>query len=495
MQIPHPHINNRAKDVFKRIYRGRRIDVTASRSSLKEQLDLFLDHIGHHMGHKVLERDRKRIWSAVERNNEVSKVLSSSEYKDAVKKNKKFLGNVILGQVFCIDGRIPAIFVGGRFARHFEIPAAQVQTTKRKSDGKLIPDSTDLNEALRIAASEKGDILEVVFAHTSLLDPHHGCGAMVGKRKAGELDPKLSNEVANLKIIKETTIPALTNIYNEFREQVGVKPLKTVGIPAIYDTDTFGMILNYDLEDQGKSFSTTELTQKFQKELDDYFIKENLIFGSFKEQFSELKFLPTLTKNLLKIVDEIWEGKVVPELSAAVDDYIKTHFPTLTQQQRRALRFLLIRNITFQYLTGMCKVKKSGLDHPFAEHEEASMAVAMRGATIGKFDPQNQVFSSTPADPKEAIENIKVMLSIMGDSPKIKPYILFVCNSIDEKDLRDNGHIVQRLMGSNAGLLRDIVADKDLGGLIEKGEMIPVPLLIDEDSREVLKIADHSPYV
>jgi len=123
------------------------------------------------------------------------------------------------------------------------------------------------------------------------------------------------------------------------------------------------------------------------------------------------------------------------------------------------------------------------------------MAVAMRGATIGKFDPQNQAFASTPADPKQAIANINTMLSILGDSPKVKPYILFVCNSIKVRDLRENGHVLQRLLGSNAGLLRDIIADQKLGGMIEKGEMIPVPVLIEEDTREVLKIVDHSGYI
>lgn len=495
MQIPHPHINIRAREVFRRLYKNNRLNIQESKKSLEEQLDLYLEHLGAHMGHQVSDRDQDRIWAIIERNNQVAKILENPNFRSLVKKERQLLGSTILGLVFCIDGRIPAIFLGGRFARHFEIPAAEISVIKRKSDGKLVPDSTDLNEGLRRVATDEDDLLEIVCAHTSLLDPHHGCGAMAAKRNANLLDPKLSNEQANLKIIKEKSIPALTNIYNEFRQQHGLEPLKVVGISALYDTDTFGIILNYDLRDQHDSLSTTQLTTKYQDTLDDFFIKNNLVFGAFKDKFSELKFLTPFSKNIVQIIEAILDSKVAPDLLQEVNDYIEQHYIELTDSQQKALRFILIRNIAFQYLTGLCKVKKSTLHHPFATHEEGYMSVAMRGATIGKFDPASQAFASTPADPGQAIHNINTMLSIMGDSAKIKPYILFICNSVNNRDLRENNHIIQRLMGSNAGLLRDIIADKKLGGMIENGELIPVPVLIEEDTRELLKIIDHSAYI
>lgn len=489
------HFNSRVREIFRKIYQGKRINLKASKKTLEQQLDLYLEHFSVHTGKPIASKEKTRIWSAIERNNQVAKVLNANIFKKLVKRVRDLMDGTFVGYIFCIDGRIPAIFAGGRFAKFFENPAAEVAIIKRKSDNKLIPDSSDLIEALRRVASMGDDLLEIVAAHTSILDPHHGCGAMAAKKKAGLLDPKLSLEDANLEIIKKRTIPALSNIYNEFRVQLGLSPLKIVGIPALYDTDTFGLFLNYDLRDEGKTLSTTELTNKYKDELDEYFIKKNLVFASFGAKFSDLKYLTPFFQNTVEAIEDIFSGKVATGLAQEVEEYITKFYPDLTQRQKQTLKFILIRNMTIQYLTGLSSVKKRTLDHPFAEHEEGYMAVAMRGGTIGKFDPQNQVFASTPSDPQEAIQNINIKLSIMGNSPKIKPYILFVCNSITRSDLEKNSDVLQRLMGSNAGLLRDIIADHKLGAMIESGEMIPVPVLVEEDSREVLKIADHSAYI
>lgn len=502
MQLPQPHINinhrtilhgkRKVKDLFKRIYQNRQINLSASKNSLEEQLNLYLDHLSKHTSHEVSKKDRLRIWNIIERNNQVAKILSSPGYRKIVKRKRELSKGVSLGYVFCIDGRIPAIFLGGRFARHFEIPAAEITTMKRKSDNELIPDSSDLNEALRRISIMRDDLLEIVFAHTSLSNPHHGCGAMLAKRKMGLTDSKLSLEEANLKIIKQRSIPAITNMYNEFRVQLGLEPLKVIGIPAVYDTDTFGIVLNFDLKD--KSFSTTDIANKYKDQLDEYFIKNNLVFGSFREKFTDLKYLVAFSQNVLLIAEAIVAGKVAKELLNEVEQYLNEFFEGLTDNQRQALKFLLIRNIALQYLTG-ASVKRKTIEHAFVEHKESYMAVAMRGATIGKFDPQNQGFASTPSSPNQAIENINTMISIMGPGKQNKPYILFVCNSVNRRDLKENNQVLQRIMGSNAGLLRDIIEDKVLGEMIEKEEIIPVPVLIEEDAREVLKIIDHSGYI
>lgn len=495
MQIPQPHINIKVREIFKKIYNNRRINLAASKASLSEQLELYLNHLGKHTDQTFLPKDRKRIWAIVERNNNVSKTLESPNYRKIVKRQRQLISNTALGLVFCIDGRIPAIFLGGRYARHFEVPAGEISTTKRKSDNKLIPDSSDLNEALRRIASTEDELLEIIFAHTSLLDSHHGCGAMIAKMRAGVLPPKLSLEEANLKIIKDKTIPAISNMYREFRIQLGLQPLKTVAIAALYDTDTFGIILNYDLRKESNALSASDLTNKYKDEIDEYYIESNLVFGSFKEKFCDLKYFTHFSQKVLLIEENLIEGKVAPKLSEEVKSYIEKFYPDLTNRQKGALLFVIFKNIAFQYLTGLSIIKRKTADHPFFEHEETYMAVAMRGATIGKFDPQNQAFASTPADPKQAISNINTMLSLLGDSAKVKPYILFVCNSMNSRDLKENSHVLQRLLGSNAGLLRSILEDFKLGGMIKSGEMIPVSVLIEENSREVLKIVDHSGYI
>ncbi|MBI4038784.1 hypothetical protein HY384_02395 [Candidatus Daviesbacteria bacterium] len=493
MQIPKPHINIKVRDIFRKIYQNKQINLSASRDSLQEQLNLYLDHFGKHINHLIPQKDKGKIWAIIERNNQVAKILQTPNQRKIIKKQYELIGRIALGLVFCIDGRIPAIFIGGRFARHFEVPAGEISTLNRKSDGKIIPDSSDLNEALRRIASSGDDLLEIIFAHTSLSNPRHGCGAMMAKRKANLKSPGISLEEANLNIIQQKTIPAISNMYQEFRTQLGLEPLKLVAVAALYDTDTFGIILNYDLRKEGKHLSISELTNKYKGEMDEYFQKNNLFFGSMKEKFCDLKYFTHFYQNVMFVEESLMGKKVAAKISEEVKGYIKGFYPDMTDHQKNALFFLLLKNISFQYLTGSSVLKKRVEHHPFFSHEESYMAVAMRGATIGKFDPQNQAFAASPADPKQAIANINIMLPLLGKSQK--PYILFVCNSINLRDLKENSVVLQRLLGSNSGLLRDIIADQKLGQMIEKGEMVPVPVLIEENTREVLKIVDHSGYI
>ncbi len=490
----HPTFNTLARNIFKKIYRNNTINLEASKKTLEDQLVLYLEHLGYHISKKIFFKDKQRIEDIILRNNQVSETLESPRFKATDRRNKLLIGPVNLGFVFCIDGRIPTIFIGGRFAKHWEVPAAEVTTIKRESDKKLVPVSTELGEALRSLSVSNNELLEIVFAHTSFIG--HGCGAMAAKQKMGLIPKGLSLKEANLKIIKEKTIPSLANLYNELRAQNGLEPLKEIAVAALYDTDTFGIILNYDLKDENKSLSTTNITNQFKEQLDDYFIRYNLVFGSFKERFSYLKHLTTFHQNLLKVTEKLGDSKLFPELNELIDTYLKSHFKNLSVNQIRALKFFLLRNIAFQYLTGLSSVTKKNLEHPFAHHQESYMAITMRGGTIGKFDPENQGFASAVADPTQAISYIKTMLSIMsGGKKSSKAYILFISNSINPRDLRDNNVVLQRTIGSNAGLLRSIINDPELGKMISKGEIIPVPVLISEETREVLKIIDHSVYI
>lgn len=485
----------RARRIFEKIYKNNKINVRASVGSLKEQLNLYADHLQSHTGKKIRPEDRKRIFEIIERNNEVAKILSSKDFKEMTEKNKRLLGPVALSVVFCIDGRIPALFLGGRFSTHWEEPAGEVTVEKRKSDGKLIPVSSELCESLRNMTYTDRDILEVIFAHTSFLG--HGCGAMAAKRKAGLIKDDMPLEDANLKIINERSIPALSNIYNELRNQKGLKELKMIAVSALYDTDTFGILLNYDLREKGVMLSTTELTNEFRPEMDEFFIKENLTFGSFKETFSSLQFVTKFLENVYYVSSKIRELDKFKILRDTLESYIKKNYALLTKDQQNALQFLLIYTIAFQYLTGSSATSKDNYYHPFVHHEEEYMAVSTRGTVIGKFDPEDQGFASTPPDAQTAISNIKTKISIMSSSKenKSKPYLLFICNPISGRDLSENSNLAHKTMDANAELLRKILEDKDLGGMIEEGKIIPVPILIEAANRAVLKIIDHSAYI
>lgn len=496
MQLPRAQII-KARKIFERIYKKEKIDLRASSETLKDQLNLYLDHIEQHIKKDISPGERSRITKIIERNNLVSEVLSDSSFKEIVQGKMELSGKAVIGYVFCIDGRIPSIFLGDRFAKFWEVPAGELVTVRRKSDGKLLPASTDLGESLRRRVTSGKELLEIVFAHTSFIDPKHGCGAMAAKRAKGILNDNLSNEEANLKILEEKTIPAITNLFNNFRTHKGFEPLKRVGVSALYDTDSFGVILNYDRRDQGRSLSTTELTNQFKEIITERFIGENLVFGAYKQKFHDLKYLTIFFGNLLKITKALLQEKKFVQLQDVINKYLNQNYSDLTSNQKKAFRFFLTRSIALQYLTGLSAANKKNIDHPFAEHEEEFMAVSIRGATIGKFDPESQGFSSTPADAASAITNIKSKMSIMNGSKdnKKRPFILFICNLLYQSDLQDNNRVLKRAMVSNAELLRAIVEDPQLGEMVRKAHLIPVPVLLAEGTNEVLKIADHSAYI
>lgn len=496
MQLPREQLK-RARQIFERIYKKEKIDLRASSETLKDQLNLYLEHLGKHIKKPIDSKSRDRIMRIIERNNLVSEVLDDPSFKRIVQGKMELAGKVVIGFVFCIDGRIPSIFLGDRFAKYWEVPAGEIGVVKRKSDGKMIPSSTDLGESLRRRVTSGKELLEIVFAHTSLLDPQDGCGAMAAKRAAGLLSPKLSNENANLKILELKTIPALTNLYNDMRTQKGFEPLRRVGVPALYDTDSFGVILNYDKKSSGKSLSTTELTNEYKESITEYFVQENLVFGSYKQKFHDLKYLTIFFSNLLKVMRVLLSDRKFFSLQDILKKYITENYEDLTSNQKKALRFFLTRSIALQYLTGLSAANKKNIDHPFAEHEEEYMAISVRGATIGKYDPEAQGFSSTPADAESAISNIKTKISIMSNSKehKNRPYLLFICNLLNKADLKENNRVLKRAMVTNAELLRDVFADPQLGEMVRKANIIPVPVLIAEETAEVLKIADHSAYI
>lgn len=492
----HTQFSLSARKIFGKIYPTQAKKLDIFKASLDEQLSSYLIHLAGHLGKEIPKADQKKILSIIKRDNEVANILKSKAFMQITSQMKELTG-LSLGLVFCIDGRIPAIFLGSRFASHWEVPAAELIVTKRKSDNQPIPESSELCEALRLVVSSGKELLEIVFAHTSLLNPAHGCGAMAAKRKLGKLANNLSNEEANLKIIETVTIPSMTNIYNELRVHHGQEPLSIVGISALYDTDTFGIVLNYDKRDQGQAFSTTQLTDKYKDTLDDYFIKQNLVFGSFRERFSHLKYLPAFSQNALKVTEEVLKNQVFEELRSEINEYIKTSYSQMTKKQQDALKVFLIRTIALQYLIGSSSLSKKTLEHPFAHHGEHYMAVSTRGTTIGKFDPQDQGFSSTPSDTKSAVLNIKTKLSIMNSSKQNskESHPLFICNPVNKRDLKEQSVQLHKIMDANSELLRAIVEDPEIWALIKSGKVIPVPVLIEEETREILQIIDHSVYV
>lgn len=458
---------------------------------IKEETREYLEHLSLHIEKDIPETEFNRIIEILEQNNKVSEVLDSEGFKELTRRQKEQIAPVRLGLLYCIDGRIPGILLGGRFASHWEVPAAELALEKRISDGEMLPESNELCEALRKIAASDEELLEIVMAHTSLLHPDHGCGAMAAKKKSGEVPLESFLEDENLKIIKKKTIPAMTTIYNEFRKHNGKEEVKSISVSALYDTDTLGTVFNYEGRDQGKALFISELTKENAQEIQRLY--GDLKIGCYEERFADLDNLTKFGEDIYKVRKGLSEGEEFEDLRLKIQDFINTTYTDLSENQKRALQIFILRNIALQYLAGSFDAKD---EHAFSSHDEDYMAVSTRGMVIGKFDPEAQVFGSTPSDSETAISFIKTKISIMKSTAHDKdPFLLFVCNPVNPHDLEAGNIQLHKVMDANAEVFRAIIQDSELGQLVLGGRLLPISVLIDEDSRAVLKVIDHSAYV
>lgn len=471
--------------------------MTSSRK-LSDQTNNYFKHSNSRLKLKLPPETASRITKIIERNNMLSWLLNNPEYQSCMKKQNELIKNAKLALVFCIDGRIPAIFLGGWFADSWETPAGEIIVKNRQSDGVMIPFATHLGESLRRLADHHQDLLEIVLGHTSLTS-NHGCGAMAAKKKAGLVPEGKTLEEANLEIINQKSIPALTNLYNEFRKQANLEPLKQAGVSAMYDTDTFGFIFNFENKLNRKQLSTTILTNEFSTLISGVLNTRALSFGVYHSSFTRLDRFIQFSKDIVKVTEALLTSRELKKLRESVSSFIHKTYPNLTEAQSTALRFFTLRTVALQFLTGLSVFKKHPR-HPFVEHSETYIATSTRGKTIGKLDPEEQGFGSNAEDSSTAVANIKVKLLIMNASSTNgntlqKPYLLFICNPVNKIDLSENNETIHAVLGSNAGLFRDITSDKELWGLVKTGQLFPIPVLVDEDTREVLKVIDHSAYL
>lgn len=442
---------------------------------------------------KVEMHDIMRIGSILMRNDLMGHVLESSEYMEINTQEKELKGEAKVGAIICIDGRVDTIHPFGRTINVWEEPASLTAVIDRPNNRKNLV-STQFGEALHSAADR--DLLEIVFAHTSSTTDHK-CGRMAAGNAKGEFDHLSGTlEEKNLALINRDQIPAITQTYNEFRKQQGMEPLRQVAITAMYDTDTMGVTLNYGKEN---ALSTTALTLELKDRIAYIAAEVDGPFGSMHNSFTDVSKFLDYSKRVLDVTKFLlnWDG-FLPR----VHEYVGTNFPDLTQTQKQALLFTLARTTAAQYITGLAEVPPGGPEHPFAEHQENFMAVSLAGKTLGRFDPAEQVFGSSPSCVDDAKSHIKTKLSLMdkhfmehGHGER-KPEILFVSNPVDQEHMENKGdQSIGRAIARNADLYREIVDDPDIRARMEAGGLLVVPILVDQDSGQVLSVLDHSAYL
>ena len=292
-------------------------------------------------------------------------------------------------------------------------------------------------------------------------------------------------EDANLLILEKVNTPAITNIYNDVRQIHGLEPLRRVAITALYDTATTGIELRYD----GVKLSTSDLTKKHTEAIQSFGSTIGAGFGDYREALTNPgKFLEFSLK-LAELETEIIENKNgrFNELNSELNSYIKDHLDDLTDGQKQALRFKLLRKVAFQHLTG--------IESPNTHHHEAYIAISVQGQFVGKYDLVEQQFGSSSEDIETAIDETLIANLVM-DTNALKEdetRIAFICTSTNRSSWERKTEASRRVRANNADLIRGIAKDERLRALMKEGKLIPIPVLIDEN-RRVLEIPDHSAY-
>lgn len=433
------------------------------------------------------ELERKALNQSLEiaeRNNEVANILRSPEYNILLERQRKQKGECAMGVSNCIDGRIPTVHLLGFIAGVSETMAGVLQTVKSKLDKRIRLKSQTLDQSISGRPSQDySDLLEIFLAHVH-------CGAMAKwakERKGGPEEFKSDDLISeNLNLFKEG-LEAVTRIYNNSAVSVGREPLKKVGIKAVYDPESMGVTFGYG---EQNPISTTQLAEQLSPEFAEF-------HGKFAASFTDLgKFIEKETA-VTDLIDKLYSNdsfnKAIVSALSELDE-----LKDLTPDQQNAFRFFVAKFTASQILTGI-HVGDVPLNHPFTEHSEKYMTITVDdglNVNVGQYDPQEQVFAAVVTDKEDAIDHILTEKSLMDNANKTtRPYILFISSALaeDAPQKTETGRPSGALKQARANLaknFRDITEDPRIVDLIRSGEIVPIPTIITNRSRQIVEVTN-----
>lgn len=451
------------------------------RNTLKQPLDSYFGNfIKKIKSPEVPELVRNQITETINRNNLMSHILRSKEFLGILDEEKSLKGeDMKVGVVICIDGRISILHQFGKALNVKEIAGSLIHLNPRKTE---IIDRRFIS-VLEQSADDGRELLEIVTAHTSLRHKDHRCGRIamgLGREFVGEPDQVAIKEA-------ERRTQLIEKKYNQILKAKGRPPQQQVAVTAMIDTDTMGLILNFGKE----QLSTTELTRNLISKISQ--ITDVGDFGSMKDSFTDPKSFIDYSKRVLKITSYLMKEEIGEDQSVTKDisNYINENYPDLTPKQQKALLFTICRTIASQYVTGLASEEEFA--HPYADHEENYMSVAT-SKPFGRTDTI-QSFGSAPATREEMLFHVKTKISLLEKHHKEKPYILFITTPIDNKILIKRNATLVGAEDAAKVYFQELCRDSFIRSKIKDGSLVIVPMLVDEESGNVLQIRDYSIYL
>lgn len=454
----------------------------------------------------------------IEASDTICRLWNSKHSQHDRNEEEKCYGQVRVFEDHCIDGRIPRAFEGE--ADSLKSEKAQMVLARIPSTRQLIPKNTDICANLN---NTKRTPLLLFMAHYDSHDSQHGCAAIklaladikgASEEVWAHLTPEeiefvcearsRSYDEANIALLDLTNLVATNNYHNNARAEDGLDPIQ-VGVSLLFDTRSMGLELRapiiktdehgtrtLDSTDRPR-LKTTELTNDLKGILvnDSHGLPA---FGAYKETFNSLdhfeKFFDDVTKLAKLLCEE--DDSFNPEARVSVIDFITTYYPMLITEQQHALRFRLLRQVAHQYLTGLSKIQEH---HAFSEHAERYISISQDKRFVGKYEVEGQNFIIFIPDGSIGEKRVDIGATVM-DATNIdngKTHILFISTSVAKEvfDKRETNEYNPRYMdalNANVRFFREIINLPKLSNRIDQGNLLPVGVLLDAQTGEVLKI-------
>lgn len=435
-----------------------------------------------------IEKVTADIIDIIDRNNAINELLNSERYQKIRERERKLKGDCLVSAVACVDERIPRVYFG-REVSVWKVPAGEVITERRNRDNLRIPRSPTLKRGIRMAANSDREFLELMFFHDSscsamglIMDNLENHGSL-NYREKYRISQRSNNEDANAMLLDQTSVEAILNYYNIQRELAGKPRAASVGFTAGIEVKTKSVIYrNYKDNAIEDELHSGKLTTKHADLIRKLSQKQA---GKAKDNYNDPQKLIDLYEVIVDISESIINSD--NELKDEVDSYISKNHPQLSEAQRQAARWMIIRQSAFQYLSGLNEAKEE------VPHNFAPIDISMRGECLGEFDTEPHFWCAS-ADGQKAIEQTDLQLRVGASAPDYdnSPTISFVCSSANTFDAVEMNKSYGRALENNELLFVDIAKNPTLQDHILNGRLVLIPIIVDDETRMVIEIPNHS---
>lgn len=452
-----------------------------------------------HPTSEIADRAERLALEAIDRNNRMADVLSNRTFQEMQDRQRKQRGNCAVGKIICMDGRIATPHTDGPNTGVQEAMGGYIPTAVSKLTGRVELMSQTLDRAIQDRPKQlASQILEVNEAHAKIKYDANGslivtsnCVAIEKFQKEAEQrgEPFSSNDLVaeNFRLMEPST-DAITRKYNDAAREAGKPELDKVVIRAVFDTESQGLLIGYG-EEETPLFTSALLEQMESILIVDLFHDPRLREpGYFRESFTRIDRFIEKEELTTDLIDYFLNSRLFNRNMTEARQRLN-ELDGLTDEQFQALSSTIAKNMAFQWLTGLHK-RALAPTHPFAQHNERYQAITLDdgyGATVGKNDPEIQVFTANTATVPEAIDHIKTKVSLMGSNDAQKPYILFICSGIAEKYTNDPD--VRKQARAIVGrTFKAITQNDDVANYVTSGLLVPIPAIVSSRTNRVIDV-------